>query len=179
MIESAYWKTELSVAADEIERRCTVRRWSEKQAVLLERAIMLAIFCVRSLLERSKLSKRVVDARVRVVAHAKKVQKPVTILNRGAVEELYDIEKPLERDVALTFLCNQIIHSYIIFPARDVAGNFSHILVCSDYERNRHLYSIAIKAIVDLLRNVAADSPNRADLKWDVAIQDYRLVNNN
>lgn len=175
MIESAYWKTELSKAADDIELRCRPTRWTEKRAVLLEREIILAMFSVRTLIERHKLSDRLVHKPISVTAYPKKLEEPVTVLNRHEVDELYDFDRPRTRKVALDFLCNQIIHSYIIFPVRDEKRGFYHVLVCSDYERNRHLYSVLVEALVALLREVGMDYPNRMHLDYDPKIQDYRI----
>jgi hypothetical protein len=176
MIESAYWKTELLPIADDIELRCHPARWTEKRAVLLEREIMLAMFSVRSLIERHKLSDALIHKPVSVTAYPKKTQKPVTLLNSHQVDELYDFDRAATRTVALEFLCNQIIHSYIIFPARDETRAFSHVFVCSDYERNRHLYSVPIDTIIALLREVGMDYPNHMHLEYDPKIQDYRIT---
>jgi hypothetical protein len=177
MIESAYWKTELLVAADDIENKSSINRWTEKRAVLLEREIMLAMFCVRSLIERSKLSQSLVQKEIEVVAYPKKGDKPVTFLNRGAIDELYDLTATSTKQVTVSFLCNQIIHSYIIFPLRDGNRQFTHVMVCSDYEKNRFLYTVPIATIVKLIREVASDYPSRMHLEFDPKIKDYRVSN--
>jgi len=179
VIESAYWKTELFVAADEIESKCPINRWTERRAVLLEREIILAMFCVRSLIERSKISKALTETPIDVIAHPKKTVEPVTLLNRGDIHELFDLDATSTRSVTLAFLCNQIIHSYIIFPLRDETRRFSHILVCSDFERNRFLYTVSISKIVSLIRQVASDYPPHMHLEYDFKIQDYRITNDN
>jgi hypothetical protein len=175
MIESAYWKTELFKAADAIEEHCFVARWTEKRAVLLEREIMIALFCVRTLIERFKVSAKLAEKAVSVVSCSKKVNGPVTILNRHEVGDLYDMQRETRKTISLRFLCNQVIHSYIIFCARDETKRFSHIFVCSDFERNRFLYVLSIESIVALLREVAFDFPNRMRLEFDPKIQDYRV----
>jgi hypothetical protein len=176
VIESTYWKTELFVAADEIERKCLINRWTEKQAVLLEREIMLAMFCVRCLIERSKLSDSLVRKTVEVTAHPKKVEQPVTVLNRGDIDELYDLSVAETKSVTLLYLCNQIVHSYIIFPMRDGTRDFTHIIVCSDYERNRFLYTVPLTTMVTLIREVASDYPAHMELEYDPKIKDYRIT---
>jgi hypothetical protein len=176
MIESAFWKTELLKAADDIERQCSPIRWTEKRVVLLEREIMLAMFSVRTLIERHKLSDALTHKPVSVTAYPKKVQEPVTLLNRHEINELYDLDRPKALTVELEFLCNQILHSYIIFAARDEKRAFSHLLVCSDYERNRYLYSVSTETLVALLREVGMDYPNRMHADYDPKIRDYRIT---
>jgi hypothetical protein len=175
VIESSYWKAELFVSAKEIKKRCLINRWTEKQAVLLEREIMLAMFSVRSLIERSKISDSLAVKPINVIAYPKKGSRPVTILNRFDLEDLYEFEREKKKTISLKFLCNQIIHSYIIFLVRDENINFTHIFVCSDFERNRFLYKVAIKDLIVVILEVARNYPSRAVWKFDSKIQDYRI----
>ena len=172
MIESVYWKHELLSAAKEIERRQSLRRYSEKQACLLGRSIMVAMFCVRTLIERRKISDVLSEKTFTVDAYPKTTQKATTKLNSHKLDELFDMESPTQRTVTLAFLCNQIIHSYIISPVR-TGRQFTHLLVCSDYERNRFLYFITIDLVLSLLREVGDNYPNAAEFRFDPKKMDY------
>jgi hypothetical protein len=175
VIESSYWKAELFVSAKEIKKRCLINRWTEKRAVLLEREIMLAMFCVRSLIERSKISNNLAMKPINVIAYPKKGSKPVTILNRFDLEDLYEFEREKKKMISLKFLCNQIVHSYIIFLVRDESVNFAHIFVCSDYERNRFLYKVAIKDLIAVILEAASNYPRNIEWKFDPKIQRLNL----
>jgi hypothetical protein len=172
VIESAYWKQELLSTVKEIERRRSLRRYSEKQACLLERSIMVAMFCVRTLIERHKISDDLSDRVFTVEAYPKRTQKLTTRLNLHEIDELFDLDQPTHRRVTLSFLCNQIIHSYIIFPVQ-TGQQFTHLLVCSDYERNRFLYVITVDLILSLLREVAVNYPNAAEFHFDSKKMNY------
>lgn len=157
MIESVYWKTELKKQIRTIKRLQRCRRWSEKQLVLLEREIMIAFFCVRSLIEREKLPHKLVNRPIPVVTYPAFPGVKVTILNRGAIDELYDLDRPHKKRLTLAFLSNQIIHSYISSPIKAPrTRQFDSLLVCSDYERNRQLFEVEIKELVAALAAVAA-----------------------
>lgn len=172
MIESAYWKDELLSAAAEIEGRQSFRRYSEKRACLLERSIMVAMFCVRTLIERHKISDDLATKALTVEAYPKRTPKLTTKINNHRIDELFDMERSTQRTLDLAFLCNQIIHSYIIFPVR-TAQQFTHLLVCSDYERNRFLYFVTVELIVSLLREVGTNYPNASEFHFDPKKRDY------
>lgn len=146
---------------------------------MFEREIMLAMFSVRTLIEWHKLSNSLVSKPISLTAYPKKTSKPVTLLNSHRADELYDFDAETTKTVTLTFLCNQIIHSYIIFPVRDEKRAFSHVFVCSDYEKNRYLYSVPNGIIVALLREVGMDYPNHMHMEYDPKIQDYRVIQTN
>ncbi|MHC1765228.1 MAG: hypothetical protein AB9869_13165 [Verrucomicrobiia bacterium] len=137
-MDSAHWKTELFPVADQVEQLASFTRYSERRANVFEREVMLAIFSVRTLIERHKLSEELLSERMSVSAYPKKTQKPTTWLNNHKIEELFDLNSPRPKTLDLEFYCNQVIHSYILIPVQD-GHEFSHLLFCSDFERNRSL----------------------------------------
>lgn len=174
MIESVYWKSALLAQARAIKAHQRYKRWSEKQLVLLEREIMIAFFCIRSLIERKKITDNLTKKRIPVVAYPIRLGKGAHLLNRCDFEELYHMESPVERELHLEFLSNQIIHSYVIFAQRDrQKKKFSDLLVCSNYERNRQLFQVAIKELIAVMREVAKNYPTHAEYLYDERIRDY------
>jgi hypothetical protein len=173
-IDLTFWQANLPSAVDRILELATFKRFSKRRADEFEREIMLAVFCVRTLIERRKLSEELLRNRLPVVAFPKKAQKPVTWLNSHHISELYNLEEPEQKHVDPSFLCNQIIHSYTLIPARD-GQQFTHILVCSDFERNRYLYNISLDLIVSLLNNVASDNPIRTEITYNPKKLDYDI----
>jgi hypothetical protein len=175
-IDSAFWKTELFPVIEEIHRLSRFSRFSTRLANMLEKQIMLALFSVRTLIERSKLSQELLAQRIDVTAYPKRTSKPVTWLNSHDIDELYDLDAPRQKQVTASFLCNQVIHSYILRPLRNEC-KFTDILVCSDYERNRWLYVVPIERIVKLLNDVAFDYPSRMDIAYNSKRRDYDIRN--
>src|SRR6266446_5383952 len=55
-IDSAFWKTELFPVIEEIERLSKFSKFNTRLADMFEKQVMLALFSVRTLIERSKLS---------------------------------------------------------------------------------------------------------------------------
>jgi hypothetical protein len=175
-MDSAHWKTELFPVADRIEELASFERYSERRANLFEREVMLAIFSVRTLIERHKLSEELLAERMSVSAYPKKTQKPTTWLNNHKIDELFDLDTPRPNALGLGFYCNQIIHSYILVAVQD-GHQFSHILFCSDYERNRSLYFAAVSELVAMIRKVAFDYPARMHVEFNPRKQDYDIKN--
>jgi hypothetical protein len=175
-IDSTFWKADLLPAADRIQQLATFRRYSERRADEFEREIMLAVFCVRTLIERRKLSEELLTKKIAADAFPKRAQKPVTWLNSHDIPELYDLDKPEPKQIDPIFLCNQIIHSYTLIPVRD-GQQFTHILVCSDFERNKYLYLVSVEQIIALLRDVASDSPAQTHMTYNPKRQDYDIKN--
>ena len=130
----------------------------------------------RTLIERHKLSEELLSERMSVSAYAKKTQKPTTWLNNHKIDELFDLDSPRPAALGLGFYCNQIIRSYILLPVQD-GHKFSHLLFCSDYERNRYLYFAAVPEVVAMMRKVASDYPASLHFKFDPRKQDYDIKN--
>lgn len=162
--------------ADGLEELARFPRFSQRLANRFERAVMLAVFSVRVLIERHKLSEEFLRLSISVGAYPKRVAKPVTWLNSHRIDELYDLGNQSMRSIRPLFLCNQIIHSYILLPVQD-RKNFSHILVCSDFERNRFLYSMPVPDIVSFIRHTASDYSSRMDMTFNPARKDYDIRN--
>jgi hypothetical protein len=137
---------------------------------------MFAVFAIRTLIERCKLSEELLSRLIQVKAYPKKAAKPVTFLNSHDIVDLYNVNAPASKSVPLGFLCNQIIHSYILIPQRK-GRQFTEILVCSDYERNRWLYIVSVPLIVALIREVASDCAPTMNITFNLKRQDYDIKN--
>jgi hypothetical protein len=175
-IDSAFWKTELFPVAESIERLSRFSRFNTRLANVFEKEIMLALFSVRTLIERFKLSQELSSSPIECLAYPKKAPKPVTWLNSHDIDELYDVNAPKPKQLTPSFLCNQVIHSYILIPLHE-DRKFTHILVCSDYERNRWLYVIPVQRIIKLIRDVAFDYSSRTDITYNPKRRDYDIRN--
>ena len=173
-IDSAFWKTELFPIIEDIERLSTFRRFDTRLANELERQIMFAVFSVRTLIERHKISQELLSTRIDIRAYPKRTAKPVTWLNNHEIDELFDLNAPSQKQLTLNDLCNQVIHSYILIPLQD-GRNFTDILVCSDRLRNRWLYVIPMDRLIKLIRDVAFDYPSRMHLTFNPKKRDYDI----
>lgn len=125
-------------------------------------------------MEAKKLSDDVANQTRKITTHPWQGG-AVTRLNRFDFRELYDLTRSRIIMRGLTFLCNQVIHSYIFALSFDESLNFNGIFVASDRERHQGLHFIQIQQIIDLFEQIGNDYPDEVKLEFDSRIQDYRV----
>ena len=135
---------------------------------------MLGFYAVRKLVEAKKLSDDIATQNMRIIIHPWKGE-AVTRRNRFDYSELYDLSQRRTVARSLTFICNQVVHSYLFALSFDESRRFSGILVASDRERHQALYFIQSQQIVDLFEQIGNDYPDEMILEFDPRIQDYRV----
>jgi hypothetical protein len=173
MIESRYWKEDLLAHAKRLRPTKKPKRWSERGVVNFEKELMISFFMVRALLERGKLSTTVQAHRVQVTRYPWN-GKQVTILNFADVDEIYDFEQSAESSVSIGFISNQFVHARAIYASRDETKNWSHVLLCSDFERKKAIYLVPVTEIQRIFHLVAEDDITWSQLVYDDKIGDYR-----
>lgn len=172
--ESRYWKDDLAQRAQQLRRRTNQKRWTETSSARVEQTIMLGFYAVRKLIEAKKLSDDVANQALRITTHPGRGES-VTRLNRFDYWELYDLNRSRTVSRSLTFLCNQVVHSYIFALSFDESGAFDGILVASDRERHQVLDFFQIQQIIDLFEQIGNDYPDEAIFTFDSRLQDYRV----
>jgi hypothetical protein len=175
MIESRYWKEDLLAHARRLRPVKRPKRWSERGVVNFEKELMISFFMVRALLERGKLSTKVQSHKVQVTKYPWN-GKPVTILNFADVDELYDFGKSVESSASVGFISNQFVHARTIYASRNETKNWSHVLLCSDFERKKAIYLVPVAQIQRIFHLVAEDDVTWSRLVYDPKIGDYRLT---
>jgi hypothetical protein len=172
--ESHYWKDNLLQRAQQLRRRVNQKRWTETTSSRVEQTIMLGFYAIRKLIEAKKLSDDVANQTLRITTHPWRGES-VTRLNRFDYWELYDLDRSRAVVRSLTFLCNQVVHSYIFALSFDDSCVFNGILVASDRERHQVLYFFQIQQIIDLFEQIGNDYPDEAIFTFDSRLQDYRV----
>lgn len=173
MIESRYWKEDLLAHAKRLRPLKNPRGWSERGVANFEKELMISFFMVRTLLERGKLSTKVESHGVNVKKYPWN-GKRLTILNFADVDELYDFQQDTNASVSIGFISNQFIHARAIFASRDETKNWSHVLLCSDYERKKAIYLVPVTEIQRIFHLVAEDDTSWMQLVYDPKIGDCR-----
>lgn len=173
MIESRYWKEDLLAHAKRLRPVKNPKRWSERAVVNFEKELMISFFMVRALLERGKLSTKINAHKVPVTAYSWNGTH-ITMLNFFDVHELYDFEKGKTTQLSVNFLSNQFVHARAIYADRDETKNWSHVLLCSDFERKKAIYRVPVTEIQRIFHLVADDSISWSSYVYDPKIGDYR-----
>jgi hypothetical protein len=118
----------------------------------LEQDIVISFYAIRKLLESQKLTVSVSRIQVPVRSH-KPIGRVPDLMSWHRPDEHYDIEMYKCRSVDLIFLCNQLIHSYILCFDFDKEGVLCGVFVTSDRNRKRELLWLDIE---DLIKSIMA-----------------------
>src|SRR5262249_40702763 len=154
--DSIPWREELVRVADRLEKRKTQRRWTDRTSFLVERDIMTSAYAVRKLNEARRISDQLTARKLRV----KRFDLVGRVLDHYWYEfwESFDLESPVEAEVSLAFLCNQIIHSFVWAISVTEDGElFDGIFVSSDRERRKSLYFIGADLLIGLFREIGEE----------------------
>ena len=174
MIESRYWKEELTRIAKTIRPTKTPPRWSERGHCVVERDVMVGFFIVRRLIELHKVSSATRDFIMRVFscpARAKRVH----WFNEHDIHELYDLGRERRETKKPLYLSNQFIHAYTSFVARNESRNWSDVYVVSDFDRNDCIWRIPISEIRRLFKVAAQDYPHTVTTVYNHEKGDYEV----
>jgi len=174
--ESHYWKNELLKITKRLKDRKKQKKWFDTSLAKIEQDVMLGFYIVRKLKEAKKLSDSVAHHRVNLKTYSAK-GKNVTYMNWHKLDEVYDFSKINGQTRSLSFICDQIIHSYVFVVELDENSNFTGILFCSDKKRNKELYFLEIDILTSLFENIGNDYPSSATYIFNNKIQDYDVSN--
>lgn len=159
MIESCYWKDDLLKYARQLRKSDKPKRWTEKQAVMFEKELMIAFFCIRKLFEAHKVSSLSRKHKAKIYS-TPRTKKKLNLFNIHDIDDLYDHEKEKKTKKGILFISNQFIHSYTIFPYRNSPNPWEGVVVCSDYEKDNAIYRITVDEIIKIIEVVGNDYPH-------------------
>jgi len=174
--ESGYWKNDLLRQAKFLRKKAAQKRWTESTFVRVEQSIMMGFYAIRKLIEARKISDSNIKRKIQIKSYSWS-GKLVTWINLHRVDMLYDFSNPTLVEKDMVFICNQFIHSYIFMTSFNRSDKLAGILFNSDKERNKALYYIKIKQIVNVFELVGNDYPVFMRSYYDPKKQDYTLNN--
>ena len=173
--ESRFWKDDLFKSATSLERRLTQQRWYDGTFADVEKKVMLGFYVIRKLVEAHKVDDKTAKQGIAVTVYPS-TGKRVTRNNWYHWWDLYDMEDPRKTKVPLISLCHQFVHSYVFSCAFDENRAFDSVLVSSDRERNRMLFSVSVPEVMRVFRAVGKNYPNSYRSEFNEAKGDYDVV---
>ena len=173
--ESRYWKDELLKVARKLAGRTKQTRWSEASLVALEKDVFVSFYAIRKLIEGQKITSHLAKRMIEISCYPN-TGRLVHILNRRDVHEFYDLSSKKRARVSLSFLCNQMIHSYVFLPGFNTKNRLASILFNSDYQRNKSLFQLPIRSTIQLLQAVGHDYSSAFRVVFDDKQNDYKFV---
>jgi hypothetical protein len=175
MIESYYWKKYLLDFAKKIAPKKNPLRWSEGLQVNFEKDIFICFSIIRKLLEAGKFSAKIANRSIAIFQSPASTTK-IHSLNSWKIYDNYDhkSEKLVGKDIR--FVCNQIIHSEVMFAYREKDRNWGGIYTFSDFERSKYLYRIPLSEIIALLKLAGTDYPASIKIEYSEKKGDYIII---
>lgn len=144
---------------EDLTRRKTQLRWSDRSMFLFERNVMTAAYSVRKLIEARKVSDAL--GRKSWPLERFKLTGPVPdVWNRWEPDRLFDFASPSRVSLSTLEICNQIIHSFLFYPIWKWdektlrPGELEALHFVSDRGNRTHLLSVGIDALMALFTEV-------------------------
>jgi hypothetical protein len=154
--DSSYWKNSLRNHAEILNEKLEQRIWRESSFSKVEQSVMLSCYIVRKLAEAKKISDTKFQAPLKMRLF-QATGKTVDFLNNHKIDSLYclgdgkDIIKPL------SYVANQLIHSFIFVPVFESVGKIQGFAFNSDRSKSKELYMLELRPLVTALA-ACADS---------------------
>ena len=92
------------------------------------------------------------------------------------IDELYHLEAEEKVSKGVIFVCNQFIHSDLIYAIRGEDRNWEGLYTCSDFEKRRWLYRIPLSEIVKILELAVEDYPSSKSWRYDPKTEEFVIV---
>ncbi|EKT4494620.1 MULTISPECIES: hypothetical protein [Pseudomonas] len=162
--ESEDWKKPLLRTARWLEVT-RVKEGSEGRIFAkAEREIFVSFYAVRKLIDTYKISEQTKKLKFQLPYHPIVVGKTVDYLNRHDILEAYDTTKRCTEIRDLTFVANQVIHSYVFEFATNENLGIDGVFVASDTSRHQRLYYYSMGLILSIFRAVGLDDASEQRL---------------
>lgn len=152
--ESQYWKNDLAKNVSFIHNKLYQTVWREASFAALEKRIMLSCYIVRKLAESNKITKERFLEPVNLWSY-KNNGKVVDLLNSHRIDELYEVENAIEITKPLSYITNQIIHSYIFLYSFKERNKIDGIIFNSDKSKHKEVYRLTLKEFLRVLSPIA------------------------
>lgn len=152
--QSGYWRDHLARQARFLRDKQSQARWTEASFARLEREVMIGFYSIRKLAEARKITTKVFEQPVELL-HYEANGKAVGLLNWHRLDELYHVTKGTPESKPLSFVANQMIHSFVFMPIFNEDRRLELIAFNSDRSKGRSLFAIRIRKMVELFADVA------------------------
>lgn len=171
--ESRYWKAQLKRDVTYLKKKMglnysDVEEDIDRHFSMLEIKIMTMAYIVRKLFDTNKLCDSLREEELDVVRYNRKKDGPVSPFK--FFHEEYDLSNGNKKKIKIRKFCNHVIHSFTFQVSGDEDKAFSSIYFVSDRYKDRYIYELKLRKLVDLIKNVAENYPNKIKIFFD---QDY------
>ena len=154
--DSSYWKDSLRKHAEMLNEKLEQRVWRGSSFSKVEQSVMLSCYIVRKLAE----AKKIADSKFQVplkMRHFRATGKTVDLLNNHKMDSLYHLGEGTDIIKPLSYVANQLIHSFVFVPVFESVGKIQGFAFNSDRSKSKELYMLKLRTLVEALA-ACADS---------------------
>lgn len=173
--ESMYWKEDIKKISGRFKKRQYQKRWSARSLTNVEKDIFFAFYAIRKLIEASKLSETILNLKLSVTAYPFNGEY-ITKLNWHRIDKHYNFDNEFHENLAIRFVCNQIIHSYLFGTLCDEENRLEGIYFSSDRDKHQKLYHIRLADLILCFDKVSDDDISDAEFIYNVDNHDYDVT---
>jgi hypothetical protein len=145
--DSFYWKQALLKQVAILRQKLEQRVWRDSSFGRMEQAIMTGSYIVRKLVEAKKISDKLYQQPLAMRSFPATGQL-VTLLNKHRIVELYEVKGGRSVTKPLSYVINQIIHSFIFEPIFEGPSKVFGIAFNSDRSKQSEIYLLALEEII-------------------------------
>jgi hypothetical protein len=146
--DSSYWKDSLSKHAEMLNAKLEQRVWRESSFSKVEQSVMLSCYIVRKLSEAKKIADAKFQRPMRMRAFCA-TGKTVDVLNNHKIDALYHLANGVDVTRTLSYIANQIIHSFVFVPVFESPGKIHGIAFNSDRSKGKELYMLELRPLIE------------------------------
>lgn len=174
--ESAYWKDDLLRLTRILKQKRHQKIWRESSYAIVEKTVMTGFYIIRKLMEAKKLSDTIVYHKIPVRSHQHR-GKSVTLMNWHHVDRHYDLAHRHLTQRTLTWLCNQMIHSYVFIISLDDKNSLDGFYFTSERDRNKAIHYLSLEKVIEVFKMVGTNYPCSSRFVFNPKKQDYDMYN--
>jgi hypothetical protein len=149
------WKEELVKAADRLEAKTKLTRWTGRTDYLIERDFVVGAYAMRKLIE-SRCVPNELGLRSFPVKRFDLTGDPPDLADLD-VAESYDLDNGRRRTLSVAELCTEIVQSFVFtFFCGETADLFDGVFVSSDREKYDYVYLVLASDFIALCGDIGA-----------------------
>ncbi len=159
--ESSYWKNSLHKHAEMLNEKLDQRVWRDSSFSKVEQSVMMSCYIVRKLAE----SKNITDAKFKMPLKMRCFEatgETADFLNNHKIDSLYHLDGGKDVIKPLSYIANQLIHSFIFSPVFESARKIKGFAFNSDRSKGKELYFLELRTFVEALTKCADSYISRA-----------------
>jgi len=146
--DSSYWKNALRKHAEMLSGKLEQRIWRDSSFAKVEQSVMMSCYIVRKLAE----AKKIADAKFQkplAMRSFRATGETVDFLNSHKIDALYQLKDGTDVTKPLSYVANQLIHSFVFVPIFEVSGKIHGIAFNSDRSKGKELYMLELGKLIE------------------------------